>query len=334
MDILVTGGAGYVGSVSMAALERAGHKTWALDNLSRGHAEAVPAGRLVEADLADTEAVARALAEKDIDAVLHCAALAYVGESVARPGRYWRNNVGGTVSLLEAMRATGVEAVVFSSSCAVYGEPEKLPLDESHPQNPVNPYGWTKLACEEMMREFARAHGLRWIALRYFNAAGAALDGSLGEAHDPESHLIPLALAAAGGTGKPLTIFGDDYPTRDGTCVRDYIHVEDLAEAHRLAIEHLAGGAGGGGGGGSCAYNLGTETGSTVREVIASVERVTKKKVPCAEGARREGDPPELVASSEAIRRDWGWAPRCTSLDDIVKSAWAWMQQGGFGGRG
>ena len=320
-SILVTGGAGYVGSHACKALAKAGHRPVVYDNLSRGHREAVRWGPLVEGDLHDCGRLTAALREHRIDAVLHFAAFAYVGESVTDPERYYRNNVGGTLSLLAAMREAAVDRLVFSSTCAVYGVPESVPIRETTPKAPLNPYGETKLAIERALHWFGEGYGLRWMALRYFNAAGADPDGEIGEDHDPETHLIPLVLRAALGTGKPVGIFGTDYPTPDGTAIRDYIHVTDLADAHLRALDRLGSGDRGG------ALNLGTGGGCSVREVIAAVERVAGREVPSQEAARRPGDPPELVADPSLARTRLGWRPAHSDLDTIIRTALAWEQR-------
>jgi UDP-glucose-4-epimerase GalE len=272
---------------------------------------------MVRGSIGDRPLVARVLREEKIDAVLHFAACAYVGESMAQPEKYFRNNVVNTLSLLDAMREAGVTNIVFSSTCATYGNPLRLPLDESHPQNPVNPYGDSKLFVEKMLRWYGQAYGLRWAALRYFNAAGADVEGEIGEAHDPEPHLIPLVIQAARGDRPEVCIFGTDYATPDGTAIRDYIHVEDLAQAHILALQHLANG------GESGAFNLGTGRGYSVRDVITAVERHSGYKVPTREEGRRAGDPERLVASAERASRTLGWRP-VHDLDSIVATAWAW----------
>ena len=318
MSILIVGGAGYIGSHTAKLVAASGRRPVVFDNLVYGHRAAVKWGPLVEGDLAEPEAIRRALTEHAVEAVIHFAAYAYVGESMSDPGKYFRNNVAGTINLLDAMVAVGVRDLVFSSTCATYGEPREVPISEAHPQNPVNAYGETKLAVERMLRWYGQAHGLRYAALRYFNAAGADPDGDVGEEHDPETHLIPLAIAAAYGRGGPLSIFGTDYPTPDGTAVRDYIHVADLAEAHLLALAALAEGTS------SLHLNLGTGRGSSVREVITSVEKATGRAVPVREVGRRAGDPPVLVADARQAGERLGWKPRHPELDTIVSHAVRW----------
>jgi UDP-glucose 4-epimerase len=320
MRVLVTGGAGYIGSVVTEALVAAGHDVTAYDDLSTGHRDAVVAPtRLVEGDLLDAAALERTLRTHRVDAVVHMAARALVGESVANPAAYYRTNVVGGLVLLDAMRAAGVGLLVFSSSAAVYGEADKQPIDESDALLPSNPYGETKLAFERALRWQGAAYGFRSVSLRYFNAAGATARN--GERHDPETHLIPLILRAAAGTGGPVTVFGEDYPTPDGTCVRDYVHVSDLAAAHALALDALTAGRP------TASYNLGLGgNGTSVRDVITAAERITGRAVPRRVAPRRAGDPPRLIASPERIRRELGWSPRLTSLDDIVESAWRWMR--------
>jgi UDP-glucose-4-epimerase GalE len=322
--ILVTGGAGYVGCHACKALAAAGHRPVVYDNLSRGHREAVRWGPLVEGDLHDASRLAAALRDHRIDAVMHFAAFAYVGESVSEPDKYYRNNVGGTLALLDAMRAAGVEQIVFSSTCAVYGVPDSVPIRETTAKAPLNPYGETKLAIERALHWYGEAYGLRSMALRYFNAAGADAAGEIGEDHEPETHLIPRVLRAALGTGEPVEIYGSDYPTADGTAVRDYIHVGDLADAHLRALDHLAAGGAGG------AVNLGTGSGCSVRQVIAAVERVAGRPVPRHEAARRPGDPPELVAEPSLARSQLGWQPRSSDLETIVATALAWETRRGI----
>lgn len=325
MRVLVTGGAGYIGSHAVRELLDAGHDVTVLDDFSEGHRAAVPPTvRLVAGDLGHPDALARAL--DGADAVMHFAARAYVGESVKDPASYYRTNVAKALELLWATIAAGVPRLVFSSTCAVYGDPCQLPMRESHPRQPINPYGATKLAFERALEDHAATGALRVVALRYFNAAGCHPDGSLGEHHDPETHLVPLAIDAATGAGPGLTIFGDDYETPDGTCIRDYVHVSDLARAHVQAIAALDRGPA------FRAFNLGSETGSSVREVVRAVERVTGAKVPAAIGPRRPGDPPRLVASAAAARDALGFAPRFVELETIVETAWRWRREhpGGY----
>ena len=319
MRIFVTGGAGYVGSHCVKDLCEHGHEVVVLDNLSKGHRQAVhPRARLVEGDLADTGLLADTLGSGRFDAVMHFAALAEVGESVREPLRYYRNNVSNTVHLLAAMERAGVRKMVFSSSCATYGvPPEGQRIVEGLPQVPISPYGRTKLACEWMLQDSAAGWGLGSCALRYFNACGAASDATIGEDHDPESHLIPAVLQAAVGQRPNISIFGSDYPTPDGTCIRDYIHVEDLALAHRLAIETIAPGT-------ASAYNVGTGNGFSVRQVIDAARRVTGREIPVVQGPRRPGDPPMLVAEPRKIKDELRWQPKWTQIDGIVESAWRW----------
>jgi UDP-arabinose 4-epimerase len=318
LSILVTGGAGYIGSHACKALARAGYRPVVLDNLSRGRRLAVRWGPLVEADLADRARVAAALTEHGISAVLHFAAYAYVGESVADPALYYRNNLGGSLSLLEAMREVGVDKIVFSSTCATYGILERMPIAETAPQLPVNPYGETKLAIERALRWYGSAYGLRSVSLRYFNAAGADPEGEIGECHEPETHLVPLVLQAALGQRGQIEVFGTDYPTPDGTAIRDYIHVQDLADAHLRAIEHLVAGGPG------AALNLGTGRGHSVREVIAAAEAVGGRPVPWRAAPRRPGDPPILVADPSRAIEVLGWRPTLSDLDTILATALAW----------
>ena len=317
-NVLVTGGAGYIGSHACKALARAGYAPVTLDNLVYGHRSAVRWGTFVRGDLADGALVRRVLREHRITAVMHFAAFAYVGESMCEPGKYFANNFGNSVTLLEAMRAEGVNRIVFSSTCATYGIPRTLPIDEHHPQQPVNPYGESKLFVERMLERFAAAHGLSYAALRYFNAAGADVDGDLGEDHDPETHLIPLIIEAALGQRPHVAVFGTDYPTRDGTAIRDYVHVTDLAHAHLLALQRLEDGAD------SMRLNLGTGQGHSVREVIRMVESVGGRSVPTRDAPRRPGDPPELVAAGGRAGELLGWAPRHSDLNEIVETAWRW----------
>jgi UDP-glucose-4-epimerase GalE len=326
--VLVTGGAGYVGSHAAKALRRSGHQVVVYDNLSAGHRAAVLDGPLIEGDTADVDAVRRAIRDTRASAVMHFAAWLSVSDSVRDPVGYYRNNVAGTLGTLEAMAAEGCRHFVFSSTCAVYGEPVETPIGETHPTAPINAYGQTKLAIEHALPHFERAYGIRSIRLRYFNAAGADPDGELGEDHDPEIHVIPRAFEAAGG-GPPLEVFGEDYPTPDGTCLRDYVHVTDLADAHIGALVWLARG------GASGSYNVGTERPSSVKDVIASVERVTGRTVAWRSAPRRPGDPAILYASAQRIRSDLGWSPQRADLDTIVADAWRWHQAHpeGFGDR-
>jgi UDP-glucose-4-epimerase GalE len=316
-SVLVTGGAGYIGSHAAKALHRAGHRVVVFDNLVAGHREAVRYGELVEGDITDVAAVRSALRRHDVFAVMHFAAFLDVGESVRDPARYYRNNVVGALSVLEAMVAEQRRYFVFSSTCATYGEPIETPIAETHPQRPINSYGDTKLAVERALVHFERAYGLGWIALRYFNAAGADPDGEVGEDHSPEIHLIPRAIhAAVGGPG--LEVFGTDYPTPDGTCLRDYIHVSDLADAHVRALHTLVET------GRSDAYNLGTGRPHSVREVIDTVQRVTGLTVPSTVGPRRPGDPAVLFAAPQKAQAGLRWTPRFADLETIVTTAWAW----------
>jgi UDP-arabinose 4-epimerase len=316
--ILVTGGAGYIGSHTCKALARSGFEPVTYDNLSRGHRESVRWGPLVEGELADHGSLVQILRRHEVAAVMHFAAYAYVGESVTAPELYFRNNVANSLVLLEAMREAGVRHIVFSSTCATYGMPEQIPIDEDTPQRPVNPYGESKLMIERMLHWFGQAHGFRRAALRYFNAAGADPEGEIGECHDPETHLIPLVLRAALDRRATIDIFGTDYPTPDGTAIRDYIHVQDLAEAHVLALEHLRQTDH------DLALNLGTGRGHSVREVIDAAERVTGRTIARREMARRPGDPPRLVADARRARTTLSWVPRLSGIDDIIASAWAW----------
>ena len=314
--VLVTGGAGYIGSHACKALAAAGHRPVAFDDLSTGHRRAVKWGPLIAGDILDRTALDAAIAEHRPEAVLHFAAHAYVGESVENPARYYRNNIAGTLVLLDAMLAAGVLRIVFSSSCTVYGTPEHTPIAESAPLGPVNPYGWSKRMVEQVLADYNAAYGLAYASLRYFNACGADPDGEIGEWHDPETHLIPRVLMAASGRLPRLDIFGDDYPTPDGTAIRDYVHVTDLAEAHVTALGLLGGGTK------SIALNLGTGAGHSIRQVIAAAERATGRQVPVKVGARRAGDPPVLVADPAAARQAIGFAPRYSDLDTVMRTAW------------
>lgn len=320
-NILVTGGAGYIGSHACKALAGAGYTPITLDSLVYGHEWAVKWGPLVTGDVFDRHLLDQVFREYQPQAVMHFAAFAYVGESVQNPGKYYRNNTSGTLSLLDAMVAHDVRHFIFSSTCATYGVPQQLPLTEDHPQNPINPYGASKWMIERILRDYDVAHGLKSICLRYFNAAGADPDGETGEDHDPETHLIPLVLDAAAGTRPHITVFGDDYDTDDGTCIRDYIHVADLSDAHVLALKALQAGAS------STAYNLGNGLGFSVRQVIETAEAVTGKKIPRVMASRRAGDPAILIGSSTRIREQLGWSPRFAELTTIIDTAWRWHQR-------
>jgi UDP-arabinose 4-epimerase len=320
--VLVTGGAGYIGSHACKALSKAGYLPIAYDNLVYGHEWAVKWGPLERGDILDRARLDAVIAAYKPLAVMHFAAFAYVGESVTDPGKYYRNNVAGSLNLIEAARDHGIENFVFSSSCATYGTPARVPITEDMPQIPINPYGASKLMVERILADFGVAHSLKSIALRYFNAAGADPQTEIGEAHDPETHLIPLVLDAASGRRETLTVFGTDYDTPDGTCIRDYIHVTDLADAHVKAVETLRAGAPSG------AYNLGIGQGFSVREVIAAAERETGLKVPVIFGPRRAGDPAQLISAPEKAREALGWQPQITDIGDMLRSAWAWHQRG------
>jgi UDP-glucose-4-epimerase GalE len=317
VNVLVIGGAGYIGSHAARALRNAGHKVTIFDNLSTGYESLANGFELVKGDILDAGALSKVF--HGTDAIMHFAAHAYVGESVTNPRKYFRNNVEGGLSLLNAAVDAGVKKIIFSSTCAVYGEVAKIPIDENIPREPVNPYGVTKLFFEQALEAYDRAYGMRFASLRYFNAAGADESGEIGELHDPETHLIPLAMRAAEGLAPELQVFGSDYPTPDGTCVRDYIHVNDLASAHVKALEYLAGGKG------SIAVNLGTGTGASVQEVINAVEKVSGKRVPRKIVPRRPGDPPALVANPAKARSLLQWEAT-RGLDNIVSTAWNWME--------
>jgi len=319
--ILVTGGAGYIGSHACQALARSGYIPVSYDNLVYGHRWAVRWGPLEEGDISDRARLDAVIAHYRPGAVMHFAAYAYVGESVRDPGKYYRNNVAGSLTLLEAMRDHDIGHLVFSSTCATYGMPEQVPIVEHHAQRPINPYGASKLIIERMIEDFAAAHGLNWIALRYFNAAGADPNAEVGERHDPETHLIPLVLDAAAGIRPSITVYGSDYGTPDGTCIRDYIHVSDLADAHVLALNSLQRG------GKSAAYNLGNGQGFSVQQVIALARDVTGREIPVVVGPRRAGDPPRLIADANQARQALGWQPSYPSLAAILESAWRWHQK-------
>jgi len=323
MHLLVCGGAGYVGSHAAFTLAQRGHDVTVLDNLSTGHREAVRWGRLVEADLLEPETLDAAF-DRPVDAVMHFCARSLVGESVAEPYAYYQNNVGGTLNLLEAMRRHGVDRLVFSSTAAVYGTPETDRIDEEHPKRPINPYGASKWMVEQILQHAAQAFGLRSVSLRYFNAAGAAADAGIGESHSPETHLIPNVLRSALGTGPALKVFGDDYPTPDGTCVRDYVHVLDLADAHVRALSHMDREPG------AHAFNLGNGAGFSVLEVVDVARRATGAPIDFEQAARRPGDPAVLVASSARAQRALGWQPQHASLESIIRSAWDWHREARF----
>jgi UDP-glucose-4-epimerase GalE len=316
MNILVTGGAGYVGSHAARLLHRAGHDVWVFDNLSTGHRGAALPGRLIVGQLADRPLVEQVLREKEIEAVMHFAASASVGESMVDPAVYYRNNIVVTIGLLDAMRAVGARKIVFSSTTATYGVPRRVPIAEDEPQAPINPYGYSKMVIEHALRDYARAYGMSYATLRYFNAAGAAKEGDLGETQ-AQARLIAIVLQVPLGQRKQVTIFGDDYPTPDGTCIRDYVHVEDLGDAHLKALEALAGEK-------QLELNLGVGHGHSVLEVIAACRRVTGHEIPSIVGPRRDGDPPELVADARRARSVLGWQPVYTDLDAIVETAWRW----------
>lgn len=317
--ILVMGGAGYIGSHTVKHLLDNGYEVVVADNLIYGHREAVdPRASFIRADLLDAASLEQVFTQYPVEAVIHFAAFAYVGESVTAPEKYYFNNVVGTVNLLHAMLAHGVKKIVFSSTCATYGEPCYTPIDEKHPQNPINPYGRTKLMIEQIFADYERAYGLQHIALRYFNAAGAAADGTIGESHSPETHLIPLVLQAIRGEREQINVFGTDYDTPDGTCIRDYIHVEDLALAHRLAVEKIGAYNG--------CINLGTGVGTSVKEIIHAAQAVSGKTCPVHYAARRAGDPAKLFADNKLAKEILGWQPGYTDIQDIIRTAWNWEQ--------
>lgn len=319
--VLITGGAGYVGSHCCKAFASAGWSVVTLDNLSRGWRDAVQWGPLVECDIRNESRVRSALEMYKPDLVAHFAALAYVGESIVDPALYYANNTAGTLALLEAMRATGHLRLLFSSTCASYGIPDSLPITETHPQRPVNPYGWSKMIIERMLEDYGRAYGLGSVSLRYFNAAGCDPDGEIGERHEPETHAIPLAIEAARNSDRPFTVFGTDFPTPDGSAIRDYIHVQDLARAHLLASEMLLDR------GGTHVFNLGTGIGTSVLELIGTVKRVAGTDPAVRFGQRREGDPPVLVAAYAKAERELGWTPQHSQIDFIIETALRWRNR-------
>jgi len=318
MKVLVVGGAGYIGSHMVQLLLEHGHEPVVFDNLSSGHRDAVLGGSFVEGDLADVAAIERVFQAHRFDGVMHFASYIQVGESVREPAKYYRNNIANTLNLLEAMHRHGASSFIFSSTAAIFGEPDYVPIDEAHPRRPINPYGFSKFAIEQVLADFDRAYGLRSVCLRYFNAAGADPQCRIGERHDPETHLIPLVLQAASGRRANIQVFGQDYDTPDGTCVRDYIHIVDLCAAHLLALDRLRAGAP------SAAYNLGNGNGFSVKEVIDTAEQVTGTRIARIYGERRAGDPARLVAEAKLARAALGWRPQFDSLETIVRHAWAW----------
>jgi len=320
-SVLVTGGAGYIGAHACQTLAGAGYTPITYDNLVYGHPQSVKWGPLVEGDIGDHRRLETVLKRYKPIAVMHFAAYAYVGESVANPAKYYRNNVAGTLTLLESMRNCGIHNIIFSSTCATYGMPEQIPIGEDHPQNPINPYGRSKLIIEWILQDFATAYDFRFVSLRYFNAAGADPNADIGEDHNPETHLIPLILDVALDRRNELKIFGTDYDTPDGTCIRDYIHVCDLADAHLLALEYLRDG------GQSNVFNLGNGNGFSVKEVLAAASEITGHKISCIESERRPGDPPVLIGSSDKIRKTLGWDPRHDTLEKIIETAWGWHKK-------
>jgi UDP-glucose 4-epimerase len=321
MNILVTGGAGYIGSHCCKALFRKGMHPVTIDNLVYGHRNFVRWGEFFQGDVGNSADLKKLFSRHQIDAVMHFAAYAYVGESVQEPLKYYENNLRNTIELLHAVVENGIQYVVFSSTCATYGNPEKIPIDEKHPQNPINPYGRTKRMIEEILEDYAAAYDLKYTSLRYFNAAGADPDGEIGEDHDPETHLIPLVLDVAAARRPSIKIFGTDYQTPDGTCIRDYIHVTDLAEAHILALQRLMDGAE------SSCYNLGTGSGFSVLEVIERARQITGQTIRAENTGRRPGDPPVLIASNEKAVSELGWNPVHADLDDIIRTAWRWHRK-------
>lgn len=321
MKVMVTGGAGYIGSHAVRHLKNQGHTVVVLDNLHRGHRQAIPKDvELVDFDVRHTDAVTNALLHHEIECVMHFAAMAYVGESVTDPLTYYDNNTAGSVSLLRAMDTAGVKRLVFSSTCATYGQPEEVPIVETTHQSPINPYGWSKLFFERVLQDYANANPtFAYAALRYFNVAGSAADGSIGEDHEPETHLIPVLLNAALGIVPKVTVFGDDYPTPDGTCIRDYIHVEDLVDAHEVVMNALVDGD-------QRYYNLGIGKGLSVNEVITAAKAVTGVDFTVEQGPRRAGDPPMLYANADKIKNELGWSAKHTDINEIVQTAWTWFK--------
>ena len=317
MRVLVIGGAGYIGSHTVRLLNQTEHEVWVYDNLSIGHRASVPAEQLIVGELADTKLLEQTLRDKNIDAVMHFAAFTEVGESMLAPAKYYQNNVIATLGLFESMRRMGVHRFVFSSTTATYGQPERIPIAEDTPQIPINPYGFTKLVVERALKDYVRAYGFAGAALRYFNAAGAASDGSIGEDHKPESHLIPLVLQVALGQRERIHVFGDDYPTPDGTCIRDYVHVEDLAAAHLAALERLEEGK-------VIEVNLGSGVGYSVMQVINACRKVSGQSIPAVNSPRRAGDPAKLIADSALAKTLLDWQPKYTTIEQIVETAWNW----------
>ncbi len=319
MKVMVVGGAGYVGAHACKALAAAGHDPIVFDNLSTGHAHSVKWGPLIEGDLLQPLSLETALAATRPDAVMHFAALAYVGESMTHPDLYYRTNVTGTLNLLDAMRRAGVDRIIFSSTCATYGQPDRMPIVETTPQAPINPYGRSKLMIEQVLADYCKAFDMAAVALRYFNAAGADPDGEIGEEHDPETHLIPLVLQAAAGLSGSVRVFGQDYPTPDGTAIRDYVHVSDLADAHLRALDHLTPGR-------LNVFNLGNGMGTSVQQIIDRARNVTGRDIPAERAPRRPGDPPVLMADPSKARQELGWQTRHSDLDTILRTAWNWLQ--------
>ena len=321
MKVLVVGGAGYIGSHMVKMLSLAGHDVVTLDNLSNGYKDAVKYGEFIEGDIADAELLNSLFSKTAFDGVMHFASYIQVGESVEKPSMYYKNNVTNTQVLLDAMVVHGIKSFIFSSTAATFGEPEYIPIDERHPQKPINPYGHSKLMVEQILADFDHAYGMKSVSLRYFNAAGADADGELGERHIPETHLVPLVLQAASGRRDSIAIFGTDYDTPDGTCVRDYIHINDLCSAHLLGLEHLVAG------GESKAYNMGNGQGYSIKEVIDVAKKVTGNDFEVKLAERRDGDPAKLVADSTLLQKELGWAPQYTDLETIIRHAWEWEQK-------